>query len=285
MVVVSIFVCRFGFGQSLTFDPSGDGNLTRGIPYLDAPCITFDANGQPRFHAKRNHPRVVQEPVGMNWYGANCDLVPMLTNHLTHAQHRAHYPQFLRALALAGVSGLDQHHGSETAENYIVSYKCKGSDSSAAWDSILRSIGEQFVSSSRGSSNIRSMVAKFMNEISHSRSLSKDEAVFLLSHGKMIYNTATLKKCSVSSVNLDSLVGGGTNADDSGSNSTTNSTSNSNSFTWPVVLHKYKARDGSLAHVNLFVFCAQHMFTKEVIPQFFGFFDKPTWPLTEEWSR
>jgi hypothetical protein len=103
----------------------------------------------------------------------------------------------------------------------------------------------------------------------------------------MIYNTATIKKCSVSSVNLDSLVGGGTNAADSGSNSTssTNSTSNATSFTWPVVLRKYKARDGSLEHVNLFVFCAQHMFTKEVIPQFFGFFDKPTWPLAEEWSR
>jgi hypothetical protein len=132
MVVASVFVCRFGFGQSLPFDPSGDGNVTRGIPRQDSPCVSFDANGQPRFHAERNHPRVVQQPVGMNWYGANCDLVPMLTNHLTHEQHKDHYPEFLRALALAGASGLDQYHGSETAENYIVAYKCKGSESSAA---------------------------------------------------------------------------------------------------------------------------------------------------------
>lgn len=239
MVVVSVFVCRFGFGQTLPFDPSGDGNLTRDIPRQDTPCVSFDANGQPRFHAERNHPRVVQEPVGMNWYGANCDLVPMLTNHLlTYEQHRAHYPQFLRALALAGVSGLDQHHGSETAENYIVAYKCKGSESLAAWDSVLHSIGEHFVSSSWGSSNIRSMVAKFMNEISHSRSLSKDEAVFLLSHGKLIYNTAIIKKCLVSSIYLDALVGGGVNVFESDSGS---SSSTSNSFTWPVVLRKYKA--------------------------------------------
>jgi hypothetical protein len=147
MVVASMFVCCFGFGKSLPYDPCGDGNLMWGIPRQDAPSVLFDANGQPRFHAIRNHPRVVQEPVGMNWYGANCDLVPMLTNHLTRAQHKAHYPQFLNALALAGVSGLDQYHGAETAENYIVAYKCKGSESLAAWESVLRSIGAQYVSS------------------------------------------------------------------------------------------------------------------------------------------
>mmetsp|Transcript_10813 Transcript_10813/g.12533 ORF Transcript_10813/g.12533 Transcript_10813/m.12533 type:complete len:200 (-) Transcript_10813:271-870(-) len=40
--------CKMRYGYSLTFDPSGENNKTRGIPPKSPPSIDFDGNGMPR---------------------------------------------------------------------------------------------------------------------------------------------------------------------------------------------------------------------------------------------
>ena len=62
MVKTVIQECRMRFGQALKYDPSGEKNITRGIPKQMNPAIVFDNNGQPRYLAHRNHPRILQQP-------------------------------------------------------------------------------------------------------------------------------------------------------------------------------------------------------------------------------
>ena len=45
-------------------------------------------------------------------------------------------------------------------------------------------------------------------------------------------------------------------------------------------------RDQDLSDINLYTFCSKHWIDhKERPPQFFGFHNKPTWPLEENYSR
>jgi hypothetical protein len=64
--------CRFHFGEFLAFDPSGQGNLTRGKDRIDTPYVSHD-NGVMRYNGMRNHPRVIQGPHANLYFGANND--------------------------------------------------------------------------------------------------------------------------------------------------------------------------------------------------------------------
>ena len=54
--------CRMDYEKARVFDISGTNMLTRGIPIRLFSKITCDSNGQPRYHCRRNHPRILAEP-------------------------------------------------------------------------------------------------------------------------------------------------------------------------------------------------------------------------------
>ena len=60
---------------------------------------------------------------------------------------------------------------------------------------------------------------------------------------------------------------------------------NKNNFQWPTIVNRYKEREG-LEDCNVYTYCAKHWSkSKDRPPQFFGFNDKPSWPLTEDYSK
>ena len=64
----------------LKFDQSGENNKTGGIPYKADPYIAFDKNQVVRWHGRRNHPRILDQPHAANYVGANVDMQPLLIN-------------------------------------------------------------------------------------------------------------------------------------------------------------------------------------------------------------
>jgi hypothetical protein len=71
-VKLFVFLCRMGFGYQLTYPLCGD--RSGGQTGVQEARIDFNSNGQTKFVAERNHPRVVQEPVATLNFGANCDI-------------------------------------------------------------------------------------------------------------------------------------------------------------------------------------------------------------------
>ena len=67
-----VFECQMGFGFQLRV-PVG-GNRTGGKLPIRVPYVEFNGNGQPKYSAPQNHPRVVQEPVLTFHWGANSDI-------------------------------------------------------------------------------------------------------------------------------------------------------------------------------------------------------------------
>ena len=74
--------CRMGFGTVLEYDGSGENNRTRGKPPNEKGKISFDKNGIPKFEARRNHPRVLQEPFNFYWWGCNNDTQKLFANNV-----------------------------------------------------------------------------------------------------------------------------------------------------------------------------------------------------------
>eukprot|EP00957_Ditylum_brightwellii_P206155 15347056-Ditylum_brightwellii.AAC.1 len=52
------------------YDPSGENDSTRGQEPLLKEKISFDKNGMPRYYARTNHPKVLQEPYKFFWWDA-----------------------------------------------------------------------------------------------------------------------------------------------------------------------------------------------------------------------
>ena len=77
---IKVTECRMKFGKLRIFDKSGENNLTRGIAIRLQGSIICDLNGQPRFHARRNHPRLLQQPHSFLYYGGNNDTQRLLCN-------------------------------------------------------------------------------------------------------------------------------------------------------------------------------------------------------------
>ena len=269
--------CRFGFGDKQRYDPSGHGNLTEGKPAVRSATIDIDGNNLPQFQAMRNHPRVLQEPVITKSWGCNSDLKHFLTNHETHRRVVARddglaYPAFLRNLQLAGLDGLEQFSGAETIDHYLTGYGCKGSSSSSEWDRTLNTLGERCCESARGSLPFRSLVSKFMNSMCGSRSVPRDEPCFTLAGGLLTYNTMPVRKCSVNQISIEALVGDATSLV---------------AFNFKNLVAKYRQRADGLSGVCLFVFAAHHFLSggRKCVPNFFGFHNRPSWPLPEECSK
>ena len=81
-VKLAVLLCRMKFSCNLTH-PLSNNDHTGGQACVSNSRVEFDKNGQPRHIAERNHPRVVQEPVGALHWGANGNVQPFLTNCMT----------------------------------------------------------------------------------------------------------------------------------------------------------------------------------------------------------
>lgn len=279
-VTIRISECRHRFGRALKYDSSGENNLTRGIAPQMNPSLNFDKNGQPKYVARRNHPRVLQQPYSFPWYGANNDTQHILVNAtststLSRLGSAENYEKHHCNLAAAGVQGLEHHTGVDMAEEYATSYACKGGENSANWESVSQTITEEYCSRpENGERSIRSLVGKHMNEISKNMSVTRDQSQFILGGGIMKRSSlGTPLKCSVSSIDVSDLCEG-------------ERVTNDSKFTWKNIEKKYKERSEEYDGENLYEFCALHWHASGPKPiQFFGFHDKATWPLEESYAK
>ena len=72
--------------------------------------IICDINGQPRFHARRNHPRILQQPHSFLYYEGNNDTQRLLSNrtgYLTCMMKEINYENFLIQLNIHGCVGFE----------------------------------------------------------------------------------------------------------------------------------------------------------------------------------
>ena len=53
---VEVKECKFGFGELLQYDPSGEKTLTRGMEPMKRGYVSFDKNQQQKYVGRRNHP-------------------------------------------------------------------------------------------------------------------------------------------------------------------------------------------------------------------------------------
>ena len=285
MVKIMCQECRMGFGDQLKFDPSGENNLTRGKPPARTPDIEIDKNGQPRVVPRRNHPRTTQKVHGAAYYVANSDTQIILVNATSDVTRQTlndeEYESFSNNLTAAGLSGLEHHNGSYIMAMYATSYHCKGGENSQNWEAASRSVTNEYCNRTGNETRtLRSLMGKHMSEITRGMSLSKDQCLFLLGGG--ILKRSSRGKpytCSVSSLEIDQLGAGGSGTD-------APSQRGQASFIWPNITKKYKSRCGTLSHLNLYKYCVYHWISgKEIIPRFFGYNNRPTWPLKEEYSK
>ena len=79
---IKVIECRMKFEKFCIFDKSGKNNLTRGITIRLYGSIICDINEQPRYHARRNHPRILQQPHSFLYYVDNNDTQRLLSNKL-----------------------------------------------------------------------------------------------------------------------------------------------------------------------------------------------------------
>jgi hypothetical protein len=272
-----LYECRFGFGKKQRYDQSGQGNLTLGMEPVHESKIEMDGNQQAKFFSERNHPRVLQQPVATLHWGCNADFHRCLTNNIIYDQIISlgiPYRTFVERLLKLGLFGLEQFRAADNLIRYITSYNTKGNKSSANWTQLIKSIANDMCLGS--DKTLRSVSFKFLVEVGKARSISRDEACFQLAGGLLSHNTFRVYKCSVSSFDLDDL--------------TDVSESRNDTFKWHNIVRKYKESPDVLFPVSLFIFAASHFIRKngscvQVVPHFFGYDSKVSWPLQDDYSK
>ena len=131
----------------------------------------------------------------------------------------------------------------------------------------------------------RGVVAKCMYDMSKCMSKTRDESQYVLCGGKLTRNSyGTPAKCSINEISLQDIVLD--KVDEVDMCTDCDKAKKSKSFTWKQVIDNYKKRDKEYDNLNLYNFVVKHWKKKkETIPQFFGYNNYPSWPLTEDYSK
>ena len=190
MVVIEKEYCRMKFGDLLKYDKSGERNLTRGKPPQIRPSIDFDNNGSPKYVARRNHPRLVQQPYLCMFFGANNDTQILLNNQtgkqLMERYGKDGYERLTCNLIVAKMSCLEPGRSDDMLEKYLTSYTCKGGDSTAEFEKSLKIITDKYCSNDNNSNkSLRSLVRKQMIEITAGTSVRSDQCQYMLAGGPL----------------------------------------------------------------------------------------------------
>ena len=276
-VLVVCKECRFHFGKLRAYDPSGEKDLTRGLPPVQRPTLYTDRNGMLKINMRRNHPRITQEPHVSYLWGANSNTVPLFIipspeQHL-HGLTAEAYIRRMNNLDSAGFAGLDSATAKHVLDMYIMSYTMKPEKSSANSVASRRSVThaycQQFGDSDR---RLRNLIGKHMYAVTNSESQPSQQVAFVDGGGKTTFtNRQHPKKCSVMATSVGSmaLIADGCT-----------------SFTWATVCGRYKNRPVQQDNLNLFCFVYHHWSaTETTTPQIFGYHDVATWPLREEYAK
>ena len=283
-IKLEVYICRQNFGQFLEFDPSGESNLTRGKEPVIYSHIEFDPNGQPKYIGKRNHPRVLQEPHSFEYFGANNDIQRFLICHTPEEMDESQTTVLLSNLAANGMIGLEKYSGAFICVDYTTKYATKGGLNSDGWNKSSKALTNEYVNRDpKKPTTIKGVVAKVMYSISSQMSMTLDQAQYQACGGKLVrMSYGSTLKCSVNQVLLDDL---GKKEDIE--EDTDEVDAKNLSFTWDNVTKKYKAfRCNDKNNTNLYCFVVRHWKkNKESIPQFFGYNNNPSWPLSEEYSK
>ena len=295
--------CRMHFGEKLAFDNSGENNLTRGQERQTKLLLDSDKNGLPKVHAMRNHPRQLQEPYGFAWYNANNDFGLMLKckcgYELIAEKGTEWYEKYANNLVAAGWSALEQFSGNQVSERYVTGYQCKGNKNSHDFNAVAKELIERYCSrDSNLEKTIRSLMAVCMSEVTKGSSFPNDQAVFLLSGGKMKRcSSESTSKCSVSNVKLSDVTGTSNENGDDGNavegeglglvEGAEQEGNTDKSFTWKNITKRYKERPDEHSELNLYKWVVFYWKAggKRTVPQFFGYYDRCSWPPTEEYSK
>ena len=272
--------CRMFNTNPIKYDPSGENNLTGSVPFCFEPELSFDKNSCPRFVARRNHPRILEQPHVAEYFGANNDIQHILINaSFTRTMEKLDnnfdaYIGYYRNLLALGKGGLEHHSGSNTAIKYMTGYCCKGGSSTQAYNNMLNDVTNAYCERDENvDKTVRSIIAKHMSELMKGTSVTRDQAQYMLAGGALKRNTfGTIRKCSVNSVNVNDLV---------------EDTASRSSFTWRNVLYHYIRRGPVLTDVDLYIFCAKHWPSEEKWRPvlFYRFYSTATWPLDEKYAK
>ena len=125
------------YGKTRILDSSGENNLIRGIPISLFSKIICDSNGQPRYHCRRHHPRLLAELHSFLYYGGNNDTQRLLCNmagYDTCRKMKINYEGFIIKLNIHGFAGFEQYTDSHLIEGYVTKYNTKGDLNSDNWN-------------------------------------------------------------------------------------------------------------------------------------------------------
>ena len=307
--------CRMHFGHKLLFDHSHNHNLTGGQARVIGPQLRKDDNGQPKFYAPRNHPRIVQAPHGSAYFGANCDTqVILIARDVIDKIGRVNYEKFCKNIVAAGWGGLDHNNSLYIVTKYITGYQCKGAKTTTdhkevvdvsipqnkpyhafLWLGFGSGFGSSHIAHStqaitsayitdqdNSSKTIRGLMHKHMHELVNGISVPTDMTAYILAGAPMKRgDRRETKKCSLTSVYLDTLAPDCKESD--------------KAFTWNKIKKRYaawrkieeaKPPDQREEHLSVYQYVCLHWARHgKTVPQFLGWHDYPRWPIQEEYAK
>ena len=307
-VKILVRACRFKYGYQL--GPKHGRFTDRTGGKISQRCfeLQMNADGVPEFTCKRNHHKVLQEPLACMHFGANNDLARFLT-HCTphedipkadgscggHAPSPEEVEKFYRALHVMGMPGLIRAFGADRLLFYCTGYCCKGSQSSREWSKTLDQLVKDYINGTLRPANgskmtVRGLVSRFMYKISGKRDVPSDEARFILAGGSYNFSTVQLRSCSVGSLFTQQLKASLSEAEVDDAGEVKKSGTNFLQLTKAYKEFMQKVdQHPSRAETNLYLFTAHHFKgaskDKPHAPSFYGFQDQPSWPLTENYSK
>jgi hypothetical protein len=138
--------CRFGFGYQLREACGPDQDRTGGTEFSPSPRLALDDNGIFKFHARRNHHRLTQEPLFSYSWGANNNTQRFLTDSTSFDKMPQPTEKYYKAMHLLGTPGVCWACGSWTCNCYVTGYNCKGFSTSMEWGLTFNQIAKSYVS-------------------------------------------------------------------------------------------------------------------------------------------
>ena len=183
------------------------------------------------------------------------------------------YTAFAENLNLCGMLGLEQHYGCDIAIQYTTSYATKGGKATVEWLEVLHQIQDNLFEEDAHGHTFKDVVGKYMYQLTCSKQRPKEECVFVLSGGKISYNSESTKGCSVNRVLLSDITDDDTDA------------APSMGFSFDALMKRYQCRKQDNLHLNLYKWSVCFASKSRIVPNFYGYADRPSNPLDETWSK
>ena len=117
-------------------------------------------------------------------------------------KNKINYEDFIIKLNNHGCDEFEKFTASHLVEDYITKYNTKWGLSSDKWIVSSKLIVKDYIDSGNSDKTVRSVYAKYMNDIIKLVPKTQDECVHLLSGGQLTTNTVQTKKYYVNTIDL-----------------------------------------------------------------------------------